>query len=58
MKFIIKNDILTEGKVTPPIKDIKISTYNKNDNSIITTSLTKEEGKNKIGHHQWKMSTN
>ena len=49
MKFIIKSGILIEGKVTPPIKDIKISAYNKNDNSIITTSLTDETGKYKIG---------
>ena len=49
LKFIIKSGILIEGKVTPPIKDIKISAYNKNDNSIITTSLTDETGKYKIG---------
>ena len=49
LKFIIKSGILIEGKVTPPIKDIKISAYNKNDNSIITTSLTNKEGKYKIG---------
>ena len=49
LKFIIKSGILIEGKVTPPIKDIKISAYNKNDNSIITTSLTDDNGKYKIG---------
>ena len=49
LKFIIKSGILIEGKVTPPIKDIKISAYNKNDNSIITTSLTDDKGKYKIG---------
>ena len=49
LKFIIKSGILIEGKVTPPIKDIKISAYNKNDNSIITTSLTDEKGNYKIG---------
>ena len=49
LKFIIKSGILIEGKVTPPIKDIKISAYNKNDNSIITTSLTDNKGKYKIG---------
>ena len=49
LKFIIKSGILIEGKVSPPIKDIKISAYNKNDNSIITTSLTDEKGKYKIG---------
>ena len=49
LKFIIKSGILIEGKVSPPIKDIKISAYNKNDNSIITTSLTNEQGKYKIG---------
>ena len=49
LKFIIKSGILIEGKVSPPIKDIKISAYNKNDNSIITTSLTNNEGKYKIG---------
>ena len=49
LKFIIKSGILIEGKVTPPIKDIKIYAYNKNDNSIITTSLTNEKGKYKIG---------
>jgi hypothetical protein len=49
LKFIIKSGILIEGKVTPAIKDIKISAYNKNDNSIITTSLTNKEGKYKIG---------
>ena len=49
LKFIIKSGILIEGKVTPPIKDIKISAYNKNDNSIITFSYTDKDGKYKIG---------
>ena len=41
--------ILIEGKVNPAIKDIKILAYNKNDNSLITTAMTNEEGKYKIG---------
>ena len=49
LKFIIKSGILIEGMVTPPLKGIKISAYNKNDNSIITTALTNAEGKYKIG---------
>ena len=49
LKFIIKSGILIEGKVTPAIKGIKISAYNKLDNSIITTSFTDEKGKYKIG---------
>jgi len=49
LKFVIKSGILIEGKVYPPIKDIKILAYNKNDNSLITTSMTNEEGKYKIG---------
>ena len=49
LKFIIKSGILIEGKVTPAIKDIKIMAYNKNDNTLITSSLTDEKGKYKIG---------
>ena len=49
LKFVIKSGILIEGKVTPAIKDIKITAYNKHDNSIITTSFTDEKGKYKIG---------
>lgn len=49
LKFIIKSGILIEGKVTPVIKDIKIMAYNKNDNTLITSSLTDEKGKYKIG---------
>ena len=49
LKFIIKSGILIEGKVTPAIKDIKIMAYNKNDNTLITLSLTDEKGKYKIG---------
>ena len=49
LKFIIKSGILIEGSVTPVIKDIKIMAYNKNDNTLITSSLTNEKGKYKIG---------
>jgi len=49
LKFIIKSGILIEGKVIPAIKDIKIMAYNKNDNTLITSSLTDEKGKYKIG---------
>ena len=49
LKFIIKSGILIEGKVNPAIKDIKILAYNKNDSSLITTAMTNEEGKYKIG---------
>ena len=49
LKFIIKSGILIEGNVSPAIKDIKILAYNKNDNSLITTSYTNEKGKYKIG---------
>ena len=49
LKFIIKSGILIEGKVTPAIKDVKVLAYNKNDNTLITTSLTNEKGKYKIG---------
>ena len=49
LKFIIKSGILIEGSVIPAIKDIKILAYNKNDNSLITSSFTNEKGKYKIG---------
>ena len=49
LKFIIKSGILIEGSVTPVIKDIKIMAYNKKDNTLITSSLTDETGKYKIG---------
>ena len=49
LKFLIKSGILIEGKVKPAIKDIKILAYNKNDNTLITTALTNDEGKYKIG---------
>ena len=49
LKFVIKSGILIEGRVYPAIKDIKILAYNKNDNSLITTAMTNEEGKYKIG---------
>ena len=58
LKFVIKSGILIEGKATPAIKDIKITAYNKHDNSIITTSFTDEKGKYKIGPYLWKKIMN
>ena len=49
LKFIIKSGILIEGSVTPIIKDVKILAYNKNTNTLLTSSLTDEKGKYKIG---------
>ena len=49
LKFVIKNGVLIEGNVIPPIKDIKILAYNKNDNNLITSSFTNENGKYKLG---------
>ena len=49
LKFIIKSGILIEGSVTPIIKDVKILAYNKNTNTLLTSSLTDEKGEYKIG---------
>jgi len=49
LKFIIKSGILIEGSVTPIIKDVKILAYNKNTDTLLTSSLTDEKGKYKIG---------
>ncbi|MCQ2817107.1 MAG: carboxypeptidase-like regulatory domain-containing protein [archaeon] len=49
LSFSIKNGMIIEGKVDPPMEGIKISAFNKNDNTLLTYSFTNKEGKYTIG---------